>query len=324
MNLSAILKSVFVIICLLFLAITTNAETTTAIISGPWLSPTTWSNGVPQNTDVVIIPSGIIVNVAGVNGTEYEDFIVQVDGELNLDNGQKLRIDCNSLADIRATGVLSGDNGGSKLDVCGDEVFRGGGAPLNGPASFGRNPLPIELINFNSTIITTGIALNWQTATETNNDFFTIEKSVDGIRYETVKTIDGAGNSSSVLSYSTIDSKPTEGIAYYRLKQTDFDGKYAHSSVIAVEYKKTFSANDISIYPNPCSICNINVANSAANDIENMMIEIYDVTGKKVFSETIDKNQFGSFSFNAKEHLNNGVYFLKIEQQDIVKKIIVQ
>ena len=323
MAINSLFKNAFILLALSFISFNTKADITTAIANGNWTSAATWDNGVPQNGDVVIIPVGIVVSVSGVNSTTYVDIVVQVDGELKLNNGQKLDINCNSLADIRATGVLSGDNAGSTLKVCGDEVFHGGGAPLNGPATFGRAPLPIELISFNATATTTAFEIEWQTATETNNDFFTIEKSTNGVSYETISTIDGAGNSTALLSYSFVDAKPIEGVSYYRLKQTDFDGKFAYSAIIAARFEKTLTANDISIYPNPCAnICNINVAGATA---ESIAIEVFDVTGKKVYSNTLVKNQIGKFSFNAKENLNVGVYFIKIDsQKDIVKKIIVQ
>jgi len=81
---------------------------------------------------------------------------------------------------------------------------------------------------------TTNIELYWVTSNEINNDYFTIEKSNDGINFEIVEIILGAGNSDILLEYSFVDKNPINGISYYRLKQTDFDGKFEYSDIISV------------------------------------------------------------------------------------------
>ena len=171
--------------------------------NGQWNDPTTWDTGtVPSDWDVVIIPAAYKVEVSGVNGTTYANISITVNGELNMDNGQKLKIDCNSLTDIRASGTLSGDNGGSKLWVC-DGYKYSGPSPVYGPASYGRTPLPLELVSFTAEVKDGQfIELEWVTASETNNDFFTIEKSTNGISYDAITTEQGAGNSTTQLSYS--------------------------------------------------------------------------------------------------------------------------
>jgi hypothetical protein len=110
---------------------------------------------------------------------------------------------------------------------------------ING-VSFRMTPppiaLPIELLYFNcvkSDLISN--KLNWSTASENNNDYFSIEKTTDGINFHTISNVDGAGNSYSNINYEYEDYDISEGITYYRLKQTDFDGKYQHSPIISVD-----------------------------------------------------------------------------------------
>ena len=91
------------------------------------------------------------------------------------------------------------------------------------------SPLPIELLSFEAICNNNSVNLLWSTASEKNNDYFTIERSSDGITFQTVLTVKGAGNSNQVINYSAIDEKPIDGIAYYRLKQTDYDGKFEYS-----------------------------------------------------------------------------------------------
>jgi len=90
--------------------------------------------------------------------------------------------------------------------------------------------LPIKLGYFDATFNTTTktVDLNWLTETEINNEFFTIEKSKDGVTFEVVGTLKGAGNSNEARSYSTKDFYPFYGTSYYRLKQTDFDGQFEY------------------------------------------------------------------------------------------------
>lgn len=96
------------------------------------------------------------------------------------------------------------------------------------------DPLPIELVRFAGECADGKIEIRWSTFTETNNDFFTVERSNNGTDFEIVDVIEGAGNSNQPLSYSVADELPYGGTSYYRLKNTDFDGKSEYSEVIAV------------------------------------------------------------------------------------------
>ena len=77
------------------------------------------------------------------------------------------------------------------------------------------------MISFKAVLANNNVLLNWSTASETNNDYFTIERSIDGINFRSVLTKRGAGNSTSRRNYEAIDDNPIEGQSYYRLKQTD-------------------------------------------------------------------------------------------------------
>jgi len=114
--------------------------------------------------------------------------------------------------------------------------------------------LPITLISFEVAVNEDNeVKLDWTTATEVNNSFYTIERSTDGINFETVANIDGAGNSNAVLFYTYVDTKPVNGLSFYRLKQTDFNGEFDYSQVRSVrvaEIKKEFKAS-YKAYPNP-------------------------------------------------------------------------
>lgn len=96
------------------------------------------------------------------------------------------------------------------------------------------DPLPIELVRFVGECANGQIDLSWTTWTETNNDFFTVERSNNGTDWEIVDVIDGAGNSNEPISYEVKDDLPYGGTSYYRLRNTDFGGKVEYSDVLAV------------------------------------------------------------------------------------------
>lgn len=111
--------------------------------------------------------------------------------------------------------------------------------------------VPIKLEYFKATeTANKQVALDWKTTTEINNDYFTIERSLNSITWETVAIIKGAGNSESEINYHSIDKKPYNGVSYYRLKQTDLDGKYSYSKIQKIQLKDNVGSA-ISIYPNP-------------------------------------------------------------------------
>jgi hypothetical protein len=96
--------------------------------------------------------------------------------------------------------------------------------------------LPIELISYSPEVKPDRINLNWTTGSEINNDYFTIERSRDLYGWEVMGFVEGAGNSSVPIDYSFSDLNPLDGLAYYRLKQTDFDGAFKYYGPIAAHY----------------------------------------------------------------------------------------
>ncbi|MFZ1686874.1 MAG: hypothetical protein WAU70_05620 [Flavobacteriales bacterium] len=95
--------------------------------------------------------------------------------------------------------------------------------------------LPIELIDFRATCENDAVVLRWSTATETNNDHFTIERSGDGRAWEAIGSVAGAGNSQQTIQYSFTDPEIQSDTRYYRLMQTDFDGAHSFSTVEALQ-----------------------------------------------------------------------------------------
>ncbi len=96
--------------------------------------------------------------------------------------------------------------------------------------------LPVELVDFRAKIFPNRINLSWQTASEQENDHFELQRSADGLAFEEIAIVPGAGTSNEPHFYAFADDKPFPGKNYYRLKQVDFDGKYTHSKVVSVNF----------------------------------------------------------------------------------------
>ena len=117
----------------------------------------------------------------------------------------------------------------------------------------GSNGLPIELLSFDATLRSNVVDLIWSTASEINNDYFTLERSVNAIEFESIARIKGMGNSNVINNYSFTDYEPYYGINYYRLRQTDYDGKNTVSNIISVNLKPISLPLSFVVYPNPVS-----------------------------------------------------------------------
>ncbi|MBN4071457.1 T9SS type A sorting domain-containing protein [Crocinitomix catalasitica] len=146
-----------------------------------------------------------------------------------------------------------------------------------GVSCAGILPLPIELVYFKVRVLNNiSVELSWKTASEINNDFFTVERSKGGHNWSAFGTKDGEGNSSIAMYYQFIDISPYSGVSYYRLKQTDFDGKYEYSNAISVELDTEIS--DFQNYPNPGS----ELITLEGDELSSEVLLIYDIIGKEI------------------------------------------
>ncbi|MBK9731693.1 MAG: T9SS type A sorting domain-containing protein [Chitinophagaceae bacterium] len=183
-------------------------------------------------------------------------------------------------------------------------------------------PLPIELLDFNATNYGNQTLLKWETASELNNDYFTVERSSDAKTFESIAIIDGAGIATHQHSYSYTDENPYENINYYRLMQTDFNGIFSYSKTISVIHYR--SDTYLNLYPNPFQ--NSTTIYYAIPEAANVRIDIYDAEGHLV-QQVIDENcSVGAFKTTLNcNHLSPGVYLLKFHANDeiLIRKIVL-
>ncbi|MFK7950838.1 MAG: T9SS type A sorting domain-containing protein [Saprospiraceae bacterium] len=143
--------------------------------------------------------------------------------------------------------------------------------------------LPVELTYFNARTSKNAVQLEWETATELNNKAFYVERSIDGIDYTEIATIEGAGTSVEPIQYRHIDNAPMKGTSYYRLRQVDFDGAVDYSEVVKVDFEgSTFVVNI-----NPTAATNqVQVVLGQTYD-DDLTVNIFDALGRNVMNTTI-------------------------------------
>jgi len=141
--------------------------------------------------------------------------------------------------------------------------------------------LPITLTSFNATLTTHGVLLDWSTAMERDNDYFSVERSEDGLVFSEVTRVPSAGASEAVQHYEAKDPTPFEGTVYYRLRQTDLDGTSTLSHVVPVLSRGRTST---SVHPNPVTESEIQLT----GELITGNATILDGTGSVVFSGTVE------------------------------------
>ncbi|MEO9256923.1 MAG: T9SS type A sorting domain-containing protein, partial [Crocinitomicaceae bacterium] len=176
--------------------------------------------------------------------------------------------------------------------------------------------LPVELIDFTVKQAGMSVQVNWKTGSELNNDYFTVEKSMNGSIWSQIAKVKGAGTTNQLNEYSALDDKPFTGISYYRIKQTDFNGDFQYTNVEKVEFKGTES---ILVYPQPAKDKLTLVWDGFDGDITLM-----DFSGQIVNVPT-QKSKNGSYIADVSQ-LQRGIYFIKLSdgKSVITKKITIQ
>jgi len=137
--------------------------------------------------------------------------------------------------------------------------------------------LPITLVDYTVKAVAKTSKLNWTTATEINNDYFTVEKSIDGKDWTLFANVKGSGNSSNEINYELTDSQPFLGTNYYRLSQYDFNGDMEILGIKAVQFNN--EQLDITIHPNPV-VDKLTISIGSELGIEECIL--YNNVGRKV------------------------------------------
>ncbi len=190
--------------------------------------------------------------------------------------------------------------------------------------------LPIELKSFKGECENNEVKLKWSTASEKNNDYFSVERSFNGIDFIKVGTIKGAGNSLTEKNYEFTDNTPSlrkesfgqysnlnTQISYYRLKQNDIEGSFSYSDIVSVQNCKNKIALEFDVFPNP------------ANDILAVSVNIVSQNCNLIITNSIgeiviEKNIETSESVIDLSMLSAGIYCVRVISAEglFTKKLI--
>lgn len=164
------------------------------------------------------------------------------------------------------------------------------------------NPLPVTWLSFNAVKKANTSYLTWTTATEINNHYFDVERTVDGKTWKKIGQVQGAGNSSTILNYNFTDIKPEIGVNFYRLKQVDYNGTFDYSEIRSVNFNDKITG--ISVFPNP-SDGRIDIV--LTPDLFGSL-SITDASGRMVFEKDIQNTH----SVLDLSNLAEGMYFIHV------------
>ncbi len=289
--------------------LTINNAGSITVESGGQLNVTTLT--LTNTSFVLTVNNGGTLKVGTFTNTTGNNHVL-INGLMNVTN----TFDNN--ATISGSGNIYFSNSGVHVGNTGT-VFGETGNLCNPTPCYA---LPVELINFTAQINSRQVDLKWSTASEKNNDFFTIERSENGKLFETVNTIDGAGNSSTIRNYESVDAEPISGLSYYRLKQTDLNGLFSYSNIISIYLNGT---DGLSVFPSPSS-GNINVSVSGGKGKKVLLI-IRNVLGSELYSKEILPDSDNSVQpLELSGLLAPGVYMISASSEDkmLEKKIVIR
>lgn len=185
--------------------------------------------------------------------------------------------------------------------------------------------LPVELISFDATKENNTVSLDWKTASEIDNDFFSVERSSNGVDFFEIGQVVGNGTTNELQQYDFVDKSPLNGVSYYRLRQVDYDGAFEYSNVADVSIAlANFAFN---VYPNPIE------DNRAIVEMRNVgegdaSIRVYNSVGKVVLNKTValNPNQALKYDLAFERNTPTGIYIVEVRsgQNRYIRKVVIQ
>lgn len=273
----------------------------------------------------VVIPNGVTISMANdwdLTGFGAITFTIEIGGHLQFPvNNRRLELAAGSILyvldtdpDNNAIEKTGGGNGNNRIQIGStlynpndfDEIIEAGGAD-------DQDVLPVDLISFSASVVENVVKLSWITASEINNDYFTLEKSRNGKDFKILGNVSGNGTVNTTSHYDFMDNKPFLGLSYYRLSQTDYDGTVEVFTVISVLY--TNGKANFSIYPNPITGRNsfhFSVEGRAKN--EEVQLNIINLQGKIMEKIMLRSDQFGIIDqdIQLSSNLKKGSYIFEL------------
>ncbi len=327
-----------IVLLLLLISNAAFAATYTSAGTGDWRTTGTWSPAtVPlsgssaANQNIIIIQAGHTVTISG-DVITLSNVVIYIYGRLIM--GATLGLP-PTYANLNITGAGSGVilppgggviedalfDGNLNIRVGGVVVWNGssdgdvtaGGSSIYLPAGI-NNPLPIVLTHWNVEATGQGMKASWTTSSESNNDYFTLEESENGIDFYILTEIDAHGNSSGLQNYTHFFQTNGSGTLYYRLKQTDLDGTFTYSAIVSLSVNA--AQTSLSVFPNPVTGNEFTV--HTQNKV-NVLLLLDSRTGQEIFRQDISHLEEASIRVTLPEQVKAGLYLLSIQHTEGVE-----
>lgn len=267
------------------------------------------NGNLTANNNLLIDVTGTLVingNVIGKNNAGIKiSGAATVTGNVGFEGNGSIAMNNGTLT---IGGSLTGGTGGEitgtgTINIDGGNTFDptpAGGVDVN-PA------LPVEFIGLSYKVNSDNVELKWETASEIFNDYFTIEKSQNGTDFEVIGNVKGSGYSNSIVKYNFFDENIENGVCYYRLSQTDYDGTTVILKTIVC--KITADKNAVIAFQNPVVEETFQV--NYSGEPGKYILNIYNVNGQVVLTEE-NTSENNSGTFNVNRSGIKGYYFISV------------
>ncbi|MFK7926378.1 MAG: T9SS type A sorting domain-containing protein [Bacteroidia bacterium] len=280
----------------------------------------TVNSATMSNTNLIQVGGNMTVNS---NGTINNIGGIEVDGKMTINgdiigstSGNYGYVEVSGQTVLNGSGTLSG-----QLDICDEGSPRNGmdkiwgtvGPDVTYCENNGNIAMPVEYLHIDAEAKGDVVSINWTTSVELNNDYFTIERTIDGQIYESLGSVAGAGTTESMQNYQFQDFDPLPGRVYYRLKQTDFDGSSAYSNLLEVSTSELEMKLEASVYPNPTeTVSTLSLRSPIAFDAN---LQVLSMSGQ-ILSQRIVNVQAGNNKMEVDlSNFTAGIYFVNLIHQ---------
>ncbi|MBS1915822.1 MAG: T9SS type A sorting domain-containing protein [Bacteroidetes bacterium] len=178
-------------------------------------------------------------------------------------------------------------------------------------------PLPVSFTSFSLVPANNAVQINWSTASETNNNFFTVQRSQNQTDWTNIATVEGKVNSITNVGYSVVDNNPPEGILYYRIMQTDINGKTTYSEIRQTRFTPVF--NDVAVFPNPAK----DIVNIQGDNLKNAQISLYNGLGQTIIPVSVLQDNHATINVS---RLTKGIYYIRIQNNGntTIRKLLIE
>jgi len=273
-----------------------------------------------ENSQMIQVGGNMTVNSTGTvdnSGGIEVDGKMTVNGDINgTTSGNYGYVEVAGQTVLNSSGSLTG-----RLDVC------DGGSPRNGMDKIwgtvgpdvtycennGNIAMPVEYLEINAEVTGDVVSINWITSLELNNDYFTIERTIDGKTYEPLGSVAGAGTTESMQQYQFQDFDPLAGRSYYRIKQTDFDGASVYSNLLEVSTSELEMKLEASVYPNPTeTVSTLSLRSPQAFDAE---LQVLSMSGQILSQRQVNVRAGNNQMEIDLSSFPAGIYFVNLRHQ---------